>query len=159
MPECPPGRRVEAPAGPELDQGGRTESQRVDRRHRPPGRGPRREGHDPDGNRDRDGGLRQEQALIPLLCHPRLELRDPIFAARDLGGLGPHVVAGRGDRVDDLLPTDDVGSNTDGGPLGREIDECVLHARRSLHEALDAVDARLHTPREYTSARVVPPSN
>jgi len=177
--ERPPGCDVEPPAGPDLDDRRRHEDEAVDGLHRDHGLGPEHQDHDPDGHGQRDDRLAQEPVRVacPL---GGVGVRGFAQRARRRGlarrALGLQVVAGRGDRSDELGPPGGLGQVADRRDLGREIDRRVGHSRGLAQEPLDPVDAAcaghaldregdrgegrgsgfVHTPWEYTSRRLAP---
>jgi hypothetical protein len=81
VPEGPPGRAIEAPAGPELDEGRRPQDELVQVGHRDRGLRPEHQDHDHDGGGDRDDRLDQHQTQVAGADGIFLGLRRAIASA------------------------------------------------------------------------------
>ena len=143
VPSRSPGRRVEPPPCPELDDRRRHEDDPVDVLHRDHRLGPEHRDHDREGDTDRDDGLAE----------------DLLGVSRPPGGVGVGGLAEcprrrrfgvrcrlervpRGfDRGFQLRPTRDLRQVPDRRRLRRQVHDGVRNAGRLLQEAFDAVDA------------------
>ncbi len=147
----------------------------VEGRQRDRGLRPEHHQHHGRSDRDRRDGLDQQG---PALALPH-EVLGVVLEGRGRRGLRPDVVAGRGDRGDDLGPSGDGRVDRDRRPLRGEVDVGLDDAVGLAQEPLDAVDAGrarhardrqhdldgsvvgrgrrggAHTPDEYSSA--IPP--
>ncbi len=143
VPSRSPGRRVEPPPCPELDDRRRHEDDPVDVLHRDHRLGPEHRDHDHEGDTDRDDGLAEDLLGV---SHPPGGVR--------VGGLAEcprrrrfgvrrwfERVPCRFDRGFQFRPARDFGQVADRRRFRREIHDGVGDAGRLLQETFDTVDA------------------